>query len=105
MGKSYNQFYVSQQNCKPGSVMVVLDGDDELIGKQVFKFLSAAYQMTGSYYIYTNFLMIDPINHSVGIGFSAPFPQEIIQTRNYRKGLLPSHLRTWMSDLFLDIKK
>jgi hypothetical protein len=57
-GKSYNQFFVGQENCKPGSIMIVLDGDDELIGKQVFKFISAAYQLTGSYYIYTNFLMI-----------------------------------------------
>jgi hypothetical protein len=104
-GKSFNQFYIGQQNCKPGSVMVVLDGDDELIGKQVFKFLSAAYQITGSYYIYTNFLMIDPINHGVGIGFSVPFSQETIKTRNYRHSILASHLRTWMSDLFLDIKK
>jgi hypothetical protein len=28
-----------------------------------------------------------------------------VETTSYRKEKLPSHLRTWMSDLFLDRKK
>lgn len=38
--------------------MVGIDGDDELIGKQVFKFLSAIYQKTGHYFIYTQHIII-----------------------------------------------
>lgn len=85
--------------------MIVVDGDDELIGRQVFKFISAAYQSNNLYYIYTQFAIIDDGRKSIRPGFSVKLPDAIIKNTNYRKSYLPSHLRTWMSDLFLDIKK
>ena len=53
MGKAYNMWTVGKSNCKPGSIMFVVDGDDDLIGRQVFKHFNVLYQTTGAYYIYS----------------------------------------------------
>ncbi len=44
MGKSKSRYVHGHQYCKPGSIMLPLDGDDHLIGRQVFKLLNALYQ-------------------------------------------------------------
>lgn len=54
--------------------MIVIDGDDELIGKQVFKFINAAYQSTGAYYLYSNFVIINEKSHDVKLGYSRKLP-------------------------------
>lgn len=43
-GKSWNQYEYGRKYCKPGSIMFPFDGDDNLIGRQVFKLLNAIYQ-------------------------------------------------------------
>jgi len=57
--KSENQFFTGQENCEPGSIMIVVDGDDELIGKQVFKFVNAAYQKYNLYYLYSQHVIVE----------------------------------------------
>jgi hypothetical protein len=42
--KSRNQYEAAHKYCQPGSIMIVIDGDDNLIGRQVFKLLNAVYQ-------------------------------------------------------------
>ncbi len=37
-------FYGSQKICKLGEIQYVVDGDDELVGRQVFKVINALYQ-------------------------------------------------------------
>ena len=37
-------FYGSQKLCKFGEIQYVVDGDDELVGRQVFKVINAMYQ-------------------------------------------------------------
>jgi molybdenum-dependent DNA-binding transcriptional regulator ModE len=39
--------------------MIIIDGDDELIGQQVFKFLNAVYQKGSLLYAYTQHIKID----------------------------------------------
>jgi hypothetical protein len=39
--------------------MMAVDGDDELVGKQVFSFLNAAYQSKKLYFVYTQNIIID----------------------------------------------
>jgi hypothetical protein len=38
-------------------------------------------------------------------GYSRRIAPSLIKAHNYRGKHLPSHLRTWMTDLFLDINK
>jgi hypothetical protein len=39
--------------------MIVIDGDDELIGRQVFKFVNAAFQKFKLYYMYSQHVVIE----------------------------------------------
>ena len=34
----------AHEQCNPGEIMILLDGDDALIGRQVFSLLNAVYQ-------------------------------------------------------------
>lgn len=57
--------------CDPESIFIVIDGDDELIGRQVFKLYNAIFQEKGVWFLYSNYL--DAKN--LRAGFSYPFPQ------------------------------
>lgn len=37
-------YNVGHNYCNPGEVMIIVDGDDALIGRQVFAVLNAVYQ-------------------------------------------------------------
>lgn len=52
--------------------MTIVDGDDFLIGKQVFKLFNAAYNKNDTWFVYSNFL--------VGLGqtgFSAEYSSNV----------------------------
>ena len=50
----YNIYRGVYDHCKKGEILLVIDGDDELIGKYVFKLINAAYHKMKSLAIYTN---------------------------------------------------
>jgi glycosyltransferase involved in cell wall biosynthesis len=43
-GNCANVYNAGNNYCKEGEIMVFLDGDDALIGRQVFSLLNAVYQ-------------------------------------------------------------
>lgn len=47
---------MSHKYCQPGSIMFPFDGDDNLIGRQVFKLLNALYQGKNATMIYLTYL-------------------------------------------------
>jgi hypothetical protein len=51
-----NQYYSIRKHCKKGEVMMIIDGDDELVGKQVFRLFNAIYQSKSANYVYTNYI-------------------------------------------------
>ena len=42
--------------CHDDEIIVDIDSDDELVGKQVFKFLNAVYQRDDPWLAFTNFV-------------------------------------------------
>jgi hypothetical protein len=52
---------------------VVVDGDDELIGRQVLKLFNAVYQESGAWVVYSNF-----ITEEGRLGYSKPYPKRIV---------------------------
>ena len=60
--------------CKEEEIFFVVDGDDELIGRQVFKLFNSIYQKYDVWFVYTNF-----INSNGGFGFSQAYPLSVIQ--------------------------
>ena len=57
--------------------MILLDGDDSLVGTQVLSLLNAVYQKEKLALVYSQFLMVNA-NQQVVVGFSAPIPQILL---------------------------
>lgn len=70
MGNSHNLYTAAHADCKLGEVMVLIDGDDSLIGRQVFALLNAYYQREKPPMVYTQLLHFFP-GH-VGNGRNRP---------------------------------
>ena len=44
LGPTFNILHSAYQYCGPNDIQVIMEGDDQLIGRQVFKLLSTLYQ-------------------------------------------------------------
>ena len=81
---------------------MIVDGDDELVGRQVLKLFNSMFQKTGAWFVYSNFIM----NQGTSVGYSRPFPRNVIDGNNYRKyPFVTSHLRAFYTKLFANIKE
>lgn len=60
MLSSHNIYMAAHEYCNLGEVMVLVDGDDALIGRQVFSLLNAYYQTQKPALVYTQLLFIYP---------------------------------------------
>ena len=58
--------------CRPYELFMVIDGDDYLLGKQVFKLFSSVFYQSKCWVAYSNFLTV-----SKKVGYSRPYPQSI----------------------------
>jgi hypothetical protein len=79
---------------------MIIDGDDKLLGKQVFKLYNALFQKNNYWLVYTNFITM-----TGGMGYSRPYQKYIIENGTFRKaGFTISHLRAFYTKLFTLIK-
>ena len=79
----------------------MVDGDDELLGRQVLKVFNAVFQEKGLWFVYSNFIM-----GSGELGYSRPFPKEVIRENFYRtSAFVSSHLRAFYTKLFKNIEE
>ena len=91
----------AKEFCKPYEIFLIVDGDDELLGRQVLKLYNSIFQKEKSWFVYSNFLSIRG-----NVGYSRPFPDKIISSNTYRKyPFVTSHLRAFYTQLFLNIKE
>lgn len=90
----------AEKFCKPEQLFLIVDGDDQLLGRQVLKVFNAVFQEKKLWFVYSNYL------HSNGdVGYSRPFPKSIIKANNYRKyKFFTNHLRVYYTKLLLNIK-
>lgn len=80
---------------------MIIDGDDLLIGKQVFKLFSAIFQSQNIWVMWTNFL-----TPKGSIGYSRKYSRVAVKNNKYRKsGFVMSHLRAYYTQLFRNIKE
>jgi hypothetical protein len=97
----HNLRFAAVSFCKPDDIFVIVDGDDELLGRQVLKLFNAKFQEEGLYFMYTNFLSL-----TGRAGYSRPFPQRIIKESTYRRyPFITSHLRAFYTQLFLNVRE
>lgn len=101
MRAMYNLRRAALEFCKPEEVFLIVDGDDELLGRQVFKLFSGFFQKEDIWFVYSNFLMIK----NSSIGYSRPLPSRVIENNGYRSyPFVVSHLRAFYTKLFVNIK-
>ena len=101
-------FYGTHKYCRLGEIQYVVDGDDELIGRQVFKVVNALYQKEKLFTLYSTFVIAagEPNAPKHRLGKSKELWAQDLQSENFRKTKNRgySHLRTMMSDTFLLMK-
>jgi glycosyltransferase involved in cell wall biosynthesis len=91
----------ARELCKPEDIFIIVDGDDELVGRQVLKLFNAVFQMKKAWFVYSNFLTIRG-----SVGYSRPFPQSTITNNKYRSyPFVTSHLRAFYTQLFVNINE
>jgi len=82
------------------AIIVLLDGDDQLYGKFVFKDVNAIYSLTNVWLTHGSCTS----NYSELPRASFPIPRKYIKKNTFRKFWLPSHLQTFYVALFKKIQ-
>ncbi len=84
----------------------MVDGDDELLGREAFKVFNAVYQKTNAGVVYSNHLKVYWKREVVYIGWSSDYSDEEKKGNRYRE--VPqkiSHLRSFRRSLFMKIRE
>ncbi len=63
-----NLLMAAKSYCKPEEIFIIVDGDDELLGRQVLKHFNAVFQSKKVWVMYSNFLA-----SRGSVGYSRPF--------------------------------
>ncbi len=96
-----NIYRASKEFCKPYELFVIIDGDDELVGRQVLKHFNSLFQSKNVWVAYTNFISIRG-----SVGYSRPYSQTVVERNAFRKsGFVISHLRVFYTKLLALVKE
>ena len=97
----FNLRRAALEYCRPNEIFLIVDGDDELLGRQVLKLFNSLFQKTGAWFVYSNFVF-----NNGNVGYSRPFPKKVIEDHAYRQYyFITSHLRAYYTQLFVNIKE
>ena len=101
LGALQNQ-YEEIMSCDDNDIIVIVDGDDGIAHKDVFKFLNNVYSDPKIWLTYGQYREL----HSCNIGFCCPMPYDVVRNNAFRGySNIPSHLRTCRAWLFKKIQK
>lgn len=97
----YNQYHATHL-CKDTDLIVILDGDDWLYGKDVFQYLNQVYSNKNIWLTYGQFFQYP----TGDVGWNVLIPDSVAKANSFREFThAPSHLRTYYAGLFKQIKK
>lgn len=68
-----NIYRAAKEECKPHEIFIIVDGDDELIGRQVLKHFNMLFQANDIWLAYSNFITVRG-----SIGYSRPYSEIVI---------------------------
>lgn len=78
-----NLYSAITKHCSEDSIVINLDGDDELIGKNVFKIFNANYQRTNMGVIYSNYHRFRADN-TFELGRTKDYPADVKASTSFR---------------------
>lgn len=81
---------------------MVVDGDDELIGRQVLKLFNSVFHSSKAWFVYSNFLSAS----KSALGYSRPFSEAVMKRNGYRSyPFVASHLRAYYTQLLRNVRE
>ncbi|MDB6080784.1 MAG: hypothetical protein JWO53_56 [Chlamydiia bacterium] len=97
--------YSTIQKADPNTVVIIIDGDDKLANKNVFRTIAKIYQKHPEVWLtYGNYLPMP--NERKRKSICQEFPKEIMEQTTFRRyKYVTGHLRTFYAGLFQLIKK
>ena len=99
IGALANKDSTMKEHCPSGSVIVDIDADDGLVGRQVLNVLNAVYSRKNApWVVTTNFIMIRPAG-TISPGFSKDVKGSVSDYRRGEESFHTSHLKTYLADL------
>jgi glycosyltransferase involved in cell wall biosynthesis len=66
-------YYSGHNICSEDSILMIVDGDDELIGKNALKLFNIAFQKNKAGVVYSNFYFYNQETGVVNLGFTSPY--------------------------------
>lgn len=102
MGALANMFFWIKKFCNEDDIVVSLDGDDALIGRQAFKIINSVYQNKNVWFSYSTNLIFDKFKNTFQMGsysrsiyeqsseYRSKFEWNISPVRTFRKKLFDS---------------
>jgi len=66
------------ENCKSGEIVMLLDGDDSFLGRQVMSLFNAVYQKDKLGLVYSRYFVITNNNRAGTGGSSREIPKEFL---------------------------
>lgn len=94
-----NMFFWTKKFCAPDDIVVVVDADDALIGRQTLKILNSVYENPNIWYAYSSYINMNPKSKFIDKGDQTDYLQ--FKTSDYRVSFKwqTSHLRTFRRKL------
>ena len=89
--------------CSEGDIIVDIDADDYLLGKQVFKLLNSLYTRSDNWFIYTNYISWISLRKNIILGISKDVIWKSSEYRTNTKLWSTGHLQTYLQELYLRI--
>ena len=84
IGALANKDQIIRKFCKEGSVIVDMDADDALVGRQVLKVLNSVYQNESNWFVYSNHVVFEEGKNYPEAGYSDYLYQHILKENRYR---------------------
>lgn len=92
-------------HCRPDDIVVLVDGDDELLGRHSFKAFNHIYTKNNVDIVYSNHLQFYTHTKQIYRGWSQSYSDDDKRNNRYRDVIQKiAHLRTFKAKLFLSIK-
>ena len=60
LGALANAFFWTKKYCAEDSIVINIDGDDSLLGTQVFQVLNSVYKNPNTWYVYSKYINYYP---------------------------------------------
>jgi len=101
-----NIYNAIKNHCSKDAIALLISGDDELLGKMVFKVLNVVYQNKNPGVAYTNHFYGKLHENDFEKGYSRTYSLGEIKNKLYRFiGQKFGHMRTFPVSVFLEIKE